>query len=98
MAFASSMREEACLLTSLSRAPPPAASNSTLLPGVTPKTSLTLFGIVTWPLLATDTVIGFCQLAVETRKKTRQGSRRADNRTWSLIRSRAADPQFHAIV
>jgi len=40
----------------------------------------------------------FCQLAVETRKKTRQGSRRADNRTASLIRSRAADPLFHAIV
>src|SRR6202049_3195889 len=40
----------------------------------------------------------FCQLAVETRKKSRQVSRRADNRTGSLIRSRAADPQFHAIV
>jgi transposase len=40
----------------------------------------------------------FCQLAVETRKKSRQVSRRANNRTGSLIRSRAADPQFHAIV
>jgi hypothetical protein len=41
---------------------------------------------------------GFCQLAVETRKKTRQGGRKADTRTGSLIRLRVADPQFHAIV
>jgi hypothetical protein len=45
-----------------------------------------------------QTLGGFCQLAVETRKKSRQVSRRADNRTGSLIRSRAADPQFHANV
>src|ERR1700674_5477158 len=58
MAAPSSMREEACLLTSWSRAPPPATSNSTLLPGVMPKASRIRFGIVTWPLLVTDTAIG----------------------------------------
>src|SRR4029453_5772557 len=80
MAAASSMREEACLLTNLSRAPPPATSNSTLLPGVMPKGCRLRFGIVSWLLLVADTAIGNSSVILgknstkTVQRKGRQGS------------------------